>query len=283
MISHLIKGVSHDLANAYAESYKDTGLKYMFMVSAINDSKRTFRQFTDCTEAAESVDFDADHPNNESNLYTIFLNRVDGSTLALEDSDIASFIEFEGNEVAFNFFQKIVIRCNEISEDLHITNYAKVYPFGPSAEEEAEYEKRQFERRLAEEIEDREQITEELKKTQSECEELLAQLKIERKKARDTAMMFIQNMSPGQFQERLLYGKSEKSNLPKFQRAVEGDEDYIDKETALAETDDRISKKKIERYATNTAINFGFNYREFLRFMSEEEFIKLCYYQRDLK
>ena len=282
MIAQLIKGVSPDLANAYAESYKDTGLKYKFMVSEINDSKRSFRQFTDCTEAAESVGF-ADHPNNESNTYTIFLNRVDGSTFALEESDITALTEFEGNEVAFKFFQKIVIRCNEISEDMHITRYPKVYGFGPSAEEDAEYEKRQLKRRLAEEIEDREHIAEELNKSQSECEELLAQLKVERKTARDIAMLFIQNMSPAQFQERLLFGESDRLKLPKFQRAVEGDEDYIDKTTALAGTDDRISKKKIERYATNTAINFGFNYREFLRFMSEEEFIKLCYYERDLK
>lgn len=276
-MAHLIKGVSQDLAKDYTESYKDPGLKYKFTVSAIFDFKRTFKQFVDCTAAAESVEFMIGKPNNESNWYTIFLNRVDGSMVALEDFEIEELIRFEDNPVVFELFHRIVIYNTVFREDLHMTNYAKVYPFGP--EEEEDYDKRQPEC-VEEEFE---YLKEELSNCRADCDQLLRQLKLEIKSRRDTAMMFIQNMSPRQFQERLLYGKSKKSKLPKFQRAVEGDEDYIDTETAMAGTDIRLSKNTIDRFDMKHTINFGFNHRDFLRFMTEEEFIKLCYYERDIK
>jgi len=273
-MSHLITGVSRELAKDYTETYKEAGLKYKFTVSAIFDFKRTFKQFVDCTAAAESVEFIIGKPNNESNWYTIFLNRVDGSMVPLEDSEIEEFILFEDNPMAFELFHRIVIYNTVFREELHMANYANLYPFGQKEEQEEEAEEQGHERQVLEE---------ELSNLHSQFEEVSQQLKIERKATRDIAMMFIQNMSPRQFQERLLYGKSDKFKLPKFQRAVEGDEGYLDTETAMAETDDRISKKTIDRFDMKYNINFGFNYREYLRFMTEKEFIKLCYYESDIK
>ena len=118
-MAQYIKGLSEDLTRDYSESYNDTGLKYKFLVSAIFHSKRITRHFTYCSEAADSVDFVPHKPNNESNWYTIFLTRVDGTTVILEDSDIEALISFENSPEIFKFFHRIVKNDVDLCEGLH--------------------------------------------------------------------------------------------------------------------------------------------------------------------
>jgi hypothetical protein len=96
---------------------------------------------------------------------------------------------------------------------------------------------------------------------------------------RDTAMNHILSMDSLEFQERLLFGQCPEFKLPKFRRAVEGDEDYKDHFISLdirSETSfprRRLSSAEIDR----NICNFADANRGFLRYISEEDFKIACY------
>jgi hypothetical protein len=99
------------------------------------------------------------------------------------------------------------------------------------------------------------------------------------KETRDAAMNHILSMGLLEFQERLLYGKDPVFKLPQFKRAIEGDKDYSEERPfchpvyGSAYPKRRLTSSEID---TNRC-NFGDYNRKFLRYMSEEEFKKMCY------
>ena len=111
------------------------------------------------------------------------------------------------------------------------------------------------------------------------------ELKKSNKKIRDIAMEWILSMDPLEFQERVLHSVTNVTNdkfkikLPDFVRAVEGDIDFPDPMIPVRETNAIFAKKiyspgDLER----SRYNFADENRKILRYMSEEDFIKLCYH-----
>jgi len=107
--------------------------------------------------------------------------------------------------------------------------------------------------------------------------ELISLKKQGEKSRRDLAMEWIHTMDNLQFEARLL-SCVEHFKLPDFQRAEEEDEDYPnlslpERQIAVPHSRWRLTYEDIEGGFSN----FACVKREYLRYMSEEEFIKISY------
>ena len=112
--------------------------------------------------------------------------------------------------------------------------------------------------------------------------ELISLKKQGEKSRRDLAMEWIRAMDNLQFESRLL-SSFDHFKLPDFQRAEEGDEDYPN--LSLPQRDIAVPHYRWPLTYEDTEggfSNFACVKREYLRYMSEEEFIKISYEETKL-
>jgi hypothetical protein len=104
-----------------------------------------------------------------------------------------------------------------------------------------------------------------------------------KKQARDIAMDWIRSMDPHDFECRLLNPRGSTFKLPDFPRAISGDVDFPDHRKPVRETNAFFSKRRLTgKDIEFDIINFANANREFLRYMSEKDFIALCYEEEEL-
>jgi len=137
--------------------------------------------------------------------------------------------------------------------------------------------------RIADQSDEIEGLRNELREAHLKVNMLSIDVENEKKKTkkiskllRDAAMNHILSMDALEFQERLLFGKGPEFKLPKFKRAVEGDEDYKEDRMCMGLRNVSYPRRRLSS-AEHNVCNFADANRSFLRYMSEEDFKVACY------
>jgi len=253
MSSTIVPGVSEQLGFEYIKSYLDESTSdSRFIVDDNNSQTRQF--FSNGTEAAAFI---ARSPHIYMDInysdFDIYLNRYN-LELKITEDDLRSFCELETDEELYENFRayadKMADRIDLEQED------------HDSDEEEEDEEEQE------DEPDTIEQLKNEIDDIASKwCE---SEIKLNRQ-LRDVAMDFIHYMEPIDFDKRLLSG-----TLPQFPRALPGYEDY--REISLRPEIFVYPKRRLTHKDVDSNIfNFAYAKREYLRCMSEADFIKLCY------
>jgi len=115
-----------------------------------------------------------------------------------------------------------------------------------------------------------------LERSEQEVKMLKEKLLVREREIRDVAMQFIMNLEDTEIDEALL-NKNSKFKLPNFPRAQIGDPDCpeitIPKSSFITFPKRRLQSSDLDR----NICNYASAYRSMLRWMSEEDFKKMCY------
>jgi hypothetical protein len=257
MSSTIVPGVSDKLGFEYLKSYLDESTSDSRFIVDDNNSQ-TRQLFSNGTEAAAFI---ARTPHIYMSIdysdFDIYLNRYN-LELKITQKDLRAFCELETDEELYEMFRAYAdkmadrIDLEEVFED----------------EEETEDGEAQAEDLETDETDTIEELRNEIEDIASKwCE---SDIKLNRQ-IRDVAMDFIHYMEPIDFDKRVLSGM-----LPQFPRAVPGNEDYrtiTPRPEIFVYPKRRLTGKDID----SNVFNFAYAKREYLRCMSEADFIKLCY------
>jgi len=266
MSSMKIQGISSDLEKDYWESFNDTGIKFMFTVvieTMIMERKNIVQNFRSCVYAYEFTE-DQLHLFSRSE---IFLNRIDGSTLQLTEWDIEKLINFERKMWDHDDDEK----CAQTEQ--------RVEEASPEKEDEDAQEK--YIDSLKFDIEclqfDVTYAENQVKEQKSEIALLKEQLSIRDRELREVAMQLIIQMEEI-ILDRCLLDKDPLYKLPSFKRAQVGDPDYPEITVPQQKTLFTYPKRRMTGIDMDRNVsNYASVYRGMLRWMSEEDFKKMCY------
>jgi hypothetical protein len=311
MSTTIIPGVSAELDLDYLHSVNDERLKYKFTVSVKYGPP--VKQFKNCTQAAQFI-YEEPFVNTDNafKTYVISLNKTDGEFITLKDEDVSALCAFEEDEDLFEMFEMFAEKMTrpgrvearkeeEYEEDeelFTLTRNPSVRPktFRLSADiynermrdrDDDYYSSDNYINALSEEglrvaIRGLNDLIKERDIKISCLEQTLwlfeQDIQAEIADRREDAMRQIMIMTPQDFQSSLLYSRDSKWQLPQFERARPGDEDYPDLSKPERQRAVPYSKFPFTPCQFDGGIlNAGDVNRSKLRYMTEEEYIAKFY------
>jgi hypothetical protein len=307
-------GLSKDLEKDYSDSFSDSAIKYMFSVvvnSTIMEQHGKIYNYESCITASENSGNCPFYP------YTILLNKINGKTRKLQDWEVTDLVKFEENEEEYTKFIQIMTKkrktCmimqdveDEDIEEIIIEKSSEKGSSGGSScgsepkhklfkdlksilqerdkeinilKEQQSIRDKQYsvrDRELKSVLRERNKEIDRLKEQLAEINTLKEQLSIRDRELRQVAMKLINDMDDIVLDSALL-DRNPKFKLPKFPRAQVGDPDYpksiTPKPSLVTFPKRRLRSVDLDRNISN----YAGAYRWMLRWMSEEDFSKMCY------
>jgi len=310
MSTTIIPGVSKEIDLDYLHSFNDQRLKYKFTVSVCYGPP--VKQFKNCTQAAQYIyEEPIVNPDSAFKTYIISLNKTDGSFITLKNEDISALCAFEDDDELFEMFEifaekmarpgRVEARkfqeAESDDEEKHFTltrNPRRPKTFSLPDErtevqkEYDDYSEEMYQKALSELdvlrltlrglndlVDERNIAISYLQQSLWEAEEQRQNEIVDR---RNDAMRQIMIMTPSDFQSSLLYSRDSKWQLPKFERAQPGEQDYPDLSKPERQRAHPHSKLPFTPQEFDRGIfNAGDVNRSKLRYMTEEEYIAKYY------
>jgi len=259
MSSTIVTGVSEKLGFEYLKSYIDKSTsESRFIVDDNNDQIRRF--FRTASDASAFIsDYSHIYKSSVYSNFDIYLNRYNRE-IQIKLKELHAFCELEEDSDLYRVFTAY---ADKISNTIDLEDEQE-----PDEHQEL-YEEYVSEKKHKVQDEDIiDLLRNEIAELQIDwCE---SEIKLNRQ-LRDLAMEFIYYMEPTDFENRLLSGK-----LPKFPRSLPGYDDY--REISTKPDIFKFPKRRLtSRDIDSNIFNFAYAKREYLRYMSEEDFKKLCY------
>jgi hypothetical protein len=302
----IIPGVSAEVELEYLQSFNDEGLKYKFTVSIHYGPP--VKQFQNCTQAAQYIyEEPFVNPDSAFRTYIISLNKSDGGFITLKDEDVSALCAFEEDEELFEMFEMFAEKMSrpgrvqaleeeDEQDDSHLIRTRRPKTFRLAADiynermrdcDDDYYSSDNYINALSEEglrvaIRGLNDLLKERDIKMSCLEQSLLDseqdIQAEISDRREDAMRQIMSMTPDEFQSRLLHKSSPKWQLPQFERARPGDEDYPDLSKPERQRAVPYSKFPFTPCQFEGGIlNAGDVNRSKLRYMTEEEYIAKFY------